>query len=221
MQTFDDVTIFETMGRGTGWLAAASVLLKQADADAPQIVLIPERPVDETALLERISEVHRDLRRVFIVTNEMLTAPDGSILGADVKDGPTDALGRTMYSLSAGTGNYLAQRNWKELGLQTAVSGPAAPAAPSRLACPKVDFDLALRVGREACDLFDLSETGAKMLTVSQGLNLAWQPVMYGTGRTPIPKTYYDQDDEFGIGESFSTTMRHVIGHIAPIFPML
>ncbi len=43
MQTFDDVTILETMGRDTGWLAAASVLYRETANGAPHIVLVPER----------------------------------------------------------------------------------------------------------------------------------------------------------------------------------
>jgi ATP-dependent phosphofructokinase / diphosphate-dependent phosphofructokinase len=35
MSTFDDVTILETMGRDTGWIAAASTLLKESEDDPP------------------------------------------------------------------------------------------------------------------------------------------------------------------------------------------
>lgn len=40
MQIFDDVTILETMGRNTGWIAAASTLLKDGDT-ARHMVLLP------------------------------------------------------------------------------------------------------------------------------------------------------------------------------------
>jgi ATP-dependent phosphofructokinase / diphosphate-dependent phosphofructokinase len=105
MQTFDDVTILETMGRDTGWLAAASTLLSTGPSDAPHMVLLPERPVQETTFLARVKDLHSQLGRVFIVTNEVLVAHDGSILGAGLQDGPRDSLGRVMYSLSIGTGN--------------------------------------------------------------------------------------------------------------------
>ena len=219
MQTFDDVTILETMGRDTGWLAAASVLLKESETDAPHIVLIPECPVDVAALLNHIVDLHSALGRVFIVTNEMLTAPDGSILGADAQDGPTDALGRTMYSLSTGTGNYLARRIWKETGLQARCLRPGNLGRASTCCVSEVDFDLALRVGREACSMFDQVATDARMLTVSQDLSLGWQPVRAGTGRTPLPTTFHDQIRGFGIADSFSSVTRHVIGKIAPVFP--
>ncbi|SMX39541.1 6-phosphofructokinase [Octadecabacter ascidiaceicola] len=218
MQTFDDVTILETMGRDTGWLAAASVLLKEADADAPHIVLIPERPVDEAALLKRVSELHRDLGRVFIVTNEVLTAPDGTVLGQNVQDGPTDSLGRTMYSLSTGTGNYLAQLIWKQLGLQARCLRPGSLGRALTSCVSEVDFELALRAGRATTDLFDRPEDGAKMLTIAQDLHLGWQPTKEGIGRTPLPKAFFDQDDEFAIGLNFATMARSIIGEVSPLF---
>lgn len=221
MQTFDNVTILETMGRDTGWLAAASVLLKENGADAPHIVLIPERPVDEAALLTRVSELHREHGRVFIVTNEMLTTTDGTILGAEVQVGPTDALGRTMYSLSTGTGNYLSRRIWKELGLQARCLRPGSLGRALTCCVSETDRDLALRVGRGGVGLFDQASDGAKMLTVSPDLSLGWQPAKAGIGRAPVPEAYFDDGDGFSVGAEFSRRNRHIIGEVAPVLARL
>ena len=215
MQTFDDVTILETMGRDTGWLAAASVLLKESGADAPHIVLIPERPVDEAALFDRISELHAELGRVFIVTNEMLTAPDGSILGAEAQDGPTDSLGRSMYSLSTGTGNYLARRIWNSLGLQARCLRPGNLGRALTSCVSETDFELALRVGRQTSDLFDQSDADALMLTVSPDLELGSQSAKAGIGRTPLPDAFHDGG--FGISEAFAAHIRQIAGPVAPV----
>ncbi|MGB3314030.1 MAG: 6-phosphofructokinase [Albidovulum sp.] len=217
MQTFDDVTILETMGRDTGWLAAASVLLKENRADAPHIVLIPERPVDEAALLRRVAELHRDLGRVFIVTNEMLTAPDGTILGAEAQDGPVDGLGRTMYSLSTGTGNYFARRIWTELGLQARCLRPGSLGRAMTCCVSEPDHELALRVGRGSVGLFDHAGEAAIMLTVSPDLCLGWQPAKAGIGRRQVPEIFFDAQDDFTLSDEFTRRNRHIIGEIQPV----
>lgn len=221
MQTFDDVTILETMGRDTGWLAAASVLLKENEADAPHIVLIPERPVEERALLKRVSELHRELGRVFIVTNEMLTTAEGGILGTEAQDGPRDALGRSMYSLSTGTGNYLANRIWKELGLQVRCLRPGNLGRALTCCVSETDRELALRVGRSCLNLFDQTEDDAMMVTVSSDLGLGWQLASAGVGHTPLPGIYFDDQDGFNLGDEFSRHTRHIIGRIPPILTQL
>jgi 6-phosphofructokinase 1 len=50
MQRTDPIKLIEVMGRHAGWLAAASWLGKRRDADAPHVVLLPERPQTPTRL---------------------------------------------------------------------------------------------------------------------------------------------------------------------------
>src|SRR5215217_7411693 len=52
MQRVDPFTVFQTVGRSAGWLAAAAALSKRDEADAPHIILVPERPFEEQKFLE-------------------------------------------------------------------------------------------------------------------------------------------------------------------------
>src|SRR5207244_12311401 len=70
MYTFDPVTITETMGRNTGWIAAATGLARRRDDEAPHLIYVPEIPFSDERFLAEVEEVHRRLGRVFIVVSE-------------------------------------------------------------------------------------------------------------------------------------------------------
>lgn len=218
MSTFDDVTIFETMGRNTGWIAAASVLLKEGDS-APNIILVPERAVDETALLEEIRSQHAERGSVFIVVNEMLNSSDGNLIGETFQNGPTDSLGRKMYSLSFGTGNYLAHKIWSELGLQSRCLRPGNLARAMSFCVSEPDRLLARRTGRAAVKALTNTQGSGQMVTIDANLEFGLQPFSDCTGVRPIP-------DEFllpgmaGLQEAFHTYARPVIGMVEPLFSL-
>lgn len=217
MQTFDDVTILETMGRDTGWLAAASVLLREDREAAPHIVLVPERPVDVNDLLCRIVETHREIGRVFVITNEMLKLPDGAILGSEIQDGPVDALGRTMYSLSIGTGNYLAGLIWKKTGLRARCLRPGSLGRAMSCCVSNVDRDLAVRTGKTAIDELDRTRDCSSMVTVSDSLELGCQPIRDGCGKASLPGGYLDPCDNYDISPDFSRNIKRIIGATDPV----
>jgi len=218
MSTFDDVTIFETMGRNTGWIAAASVLLKEGDS-APNIILVPERAVDETALLEEIRSQHAERGSVFIVVNEMLNSSDGSLIGETFQNGPTDSLGRKMYSLSFGTGNYLAHKIWSEIGLQSRCLRPGNLARAMSFCVSEPDRLLARRTGRAAVKALTNTQGSGQMVTIDANLEFRLQPFSDCTGVRPVP-------DEFlspgmgGVQEAFRTYARPLIGKCEPLFSL-
>ncbi|WP_108816627.1 6-phosphofructokinase [Loktanella sp. Alg231-35] len=216
MDTFDDVTILETMGRDSGWLAAASVFLKDGEA-APHMVLLPERPVDETELLQRVEEIKNEVGRVFIVTNELLNAKGGGLIGESYQNGPTDGLGRKMYSLSLGTGNYLTQLIWKELGLQTRCLRPGNLGRAMSFCVSEPDRHLALRVGRAAVDMIRDMGTVEDMITIDPSLNFGRRALNECVGQTHMPERLLSSDP-LGISEDFLAYGRVAIGEITPLF---
>nr|WP_254446776.1 6-phosphofructokinase [Ruegeria sp. HKCCD8929] len=216
MDTFDDVTILETMGRGSGWLAAASVLLKDGDT-APHMVLLPERPVDEAALLQQVSDIKRDVGRVFIVTNELLNAKGGGLIGACYQNGPIDGLGRKMYSLSLGTGNYLTQLIWKELGLQTRCLRPGNLGRAMSFCISEPDKQLALRVGRTAVAMIRETGFAQHMVTINTELKFGRLPLVDCVGQAQMPDPFLSADP-IGISSEFQAYGRAAIGDVDPLF---
>lgn len=216
MATFDDVTILETMGRDSGWLAAASVLLNDGDA-APHMVLLPERPVDEATFLSQVSAQKKKYGRVFIVTNELLNASTGGPIGEGFQNGPTDGLGRKMYSLSLGTGNYLAQLIWRELGLQTRCLRPGNLGRAMSFCVSEPDRLLARRIGRAATVAMKDTSAAQDMITIEADLSFAMKPLKDCVGQRHVPDRFLSPGP-IGISTDFHAYGRAAIGEVKPLY---
>jgi 6-phosphofructokinase 1 len=150
MQTFDDVVILESMGRDTGWLAAASGLLKESDADAPHLIYVPEIPFTDVQFMADVARVHGQLGRAFVVVAEGIRDSEGNIVG---QGGEKDSLGRTIHGLGNGPAMYLGQRVREQLGLQTRVLRPGVIGRALSACVSEVDRTEAYRVGEVAARL--------------------------------------------------------------------
>lgn len=81
------VFVMEVMGRNTGWLAAATALAANGNADAaPHIVLVPEAEFDEEAFLEQVRRVTERLGYCTITVSEGMRRADGSLLMEKSRD---------------------------------------------------------------------------------------------------------------------------------------
>ena len=218
MSTFDHVTILETMGRNCGWIAAASVLLKESEEDAPHIVLLPEQSFGETRFLDAVSDCHSKYGRVFIVTNEMLSDDNGAIVGEEVQQGPRDSLGRAMYSLSSGTGNFLSNLIWTRLGLQARCLRPGNLGRAMSFCTSEPDRHLALATGREAVSKVLEGNGGAQMITVDQHLGLSTQHLKYAAGERSLPESFIDTGKVVSVNDSFKQFLQPLVGDIPPLF---
>ncbi len=84
------IAIVEVMGRNSGFIALASAY------GQPDIVLIPEHPLDLERLVERIMEVYEIQKNVVIVCGEGIVDESGCQLGA--KHRSTDPAGNVTLS---------------------------------------------------------------------------------------------------------------------------
>ncbi|MBI5670113.1 MAG: diphosphate--fructose-6-phosphate 1-phosphotransferase [Chloroflexi bacterium] len=146
MTTFDDVVILETMGRDSGWLAAASALLKQQADDAPHLVYVPEIPFDDERFLNDVAAVHGWLKRAYIVVGEGIRYTGGAFVGA-ATNGVTDMLGRMVHGVNDGPGMVLARLVRERLGLQTRCFRPGNIGRSFSACVSEVDETEARRVG--------------------------------------------------------------------------
>jgi 6-phosphofructokinase 1 len=112
MATFDPVTIMETMGRDTGWLAAATALARRRPDDAPHLVYVPEIPFSIERFVEDVRRVHQQLGRCFVVVSEGLKDEAGDYLATE----PTvDTFGRPQLG---GVASRLQRVVLRETGLK-------------------------------------------------------------------------------------------------------
>ena len=100
MQKVDQFTIYQAVGRDSGWLAAASVLAKRAEADAPHLILVPEAPFEQDRFLAAFEAAYRRYGWVSIAMGEGVTKADGSPLSASET---RDKFGNVEFGAMGGT----------------------------------------------------------------------------------------------------------------------
>ncbi len=82
MQKVDQFTIYQSIGRDSGWLAAAAALAKRGDADPPHLIYLPERSFDKEQFLADVADAHKRFGYVSIVCGEGIKYADGTPVSA-------------------------------------------------------------------------------------------------------------------------------------------
>jgi len=140
------VTVFETMGRDSGWLAASTILARETEEDPPHLVLLPECPFDKELFLERVHSIHRDLGYVLVVVSEGLKEPKARSLSMG-EDANRDEFGHPLYG---GVGRYLCHLVSSRLGLRARDEKPGLLARCCMSLISRTDQNEAHRLGEEA-----------------------------------------------------------------------
>ncbi len=106
--------VIEVMGRGAGWIAASSVLAKRQPNDAPHLILLPEIPYNEAAVLAKVKETVSTLKYCVVVVGEGLKNPDGTEFSAD-----STRLDSFGHPVLAGAADRLAEIITEKLNTKT------------------------------------------------------------------------------------------------------
>ncbi|MGH9453744.1 MAG: diphosphate--fructose-6-phosphate 1-phosphotransferase [Terriglobia bacterium] len=114
------VSIFEVMGRNTGWLAAATILARRRPDDPPHFIYTPERPLDERSFLDVLDRTLQRLGWALGVVSEGLRSKSGKMIGGSAGHS-RDARGRP---LPGNTAQYLAQLASKSLKIRARSEKP-------------------------------------------------------------------------------------------------
>ena len=108
MKNVDPVKIIELMGRNSGWIVAASALLKRSPSDAPHILLVPEVPFDETAFIKKTEAVLQSVGYCIIVISETIRDYGGNRIGRKTEGVTSDPFGHNyVEGASARLSNIL------------------------------------------------------------------------------------------------------------------
>jgi 6-phosphofructokinase len=142
--TSTKVFILEVMGRHAGWIAAASGLASETEAEPPHIILFPEIPFDEKLLCQRVQETVERFGYCVIVVSEGVKDQHGQFLS---ELGQKDAFGHVQLG---GVAPRVAGIIKKNLGYKYhwAVSDYLQRSA--RHIASKVDVEQAYALGRAA-----------------------------------------------------------------------
>ncbi|MEL7565213.1 MAG: 6-phosphofructokinase [Dehalobacterium sp.] len=180
MKTFDDVTIFEIMGRHAGWLTAASALGKKCEEDAPHLIYLPERTFDEEKFLKDVKDVHDKLGYVYVTLCEGIVDKDGEFIGS--KNAEIDAFGHKAVSMSDGPAAYLAKVIKDKLGIKVRINRPGTIQRSSAALASKTDVDEAFMAGKAAVENFSKGISDV-MITLERVPGKEYQIVI---GKTPL-----------------------------------
>ncbi len=153
------VTVFETMGRDSGWLAASTIMARRERNDPPHLIFLPERPFDEEWFLNEVSSIYGDLGYVSVVVSEGLKGKTGESLWAE-GDANRDEYGHPLYG---GVGKYICNLISSRLGLRARDEKPGLLARCCMSQVSRTDRMESFRLGREAVR-FALREEARGML---------------------------------------------------------
>ncbi len=147
MKNVDPVKIIELMGRNSGWIVAASALLKKSPADAPHILLIPEVPFDETSFIKKTEAVLQSVGYCIIVISETIRDYGGNRIGCKTEGIMTDPFGHKYVE---GTAARLANILEKNLKVRARFDKPGTIQRMSMAYISETDQEEAFQAGSQA-----------------------------------------------------------------------
>ncbi len=215
MKTFEDIAIYEIMGRNAGWLTAASALLKKSELDAPHLIYLPEVTFDEDKFIEDVKRIYDKLGYVAISVSEGIVNKDGEIIGTE--NAEVDDFGHKIISTAIGPGNYLAQLVSKKLGLKARCNRPGIIQRSSAALASEIDVAEAFECGKKTIEYFAKGISGV-MVTMdrTEGDEYLIEYGMKELGKVAnvehcVPKHFINKDKNF-ITDAFIRYCAPLIG---------
>ncbi|HBE01500.1 MAG: phosphofructokinase [Spirochaetes bacterium GWF1_41_5] len=181
MQRVDRFTVYQTVGRDAGWLAASAALAKKKDEDAPHIIYIPEIRLTREKIITDAKTVINKYGYAYIVCGEGILFDDGTPVSQSAEK---DRFSNVEYGAMSGSSAAMAiHRIIKEATgfrgeFQITESLPMC--AIDRAAA--VDLKEAYECGRKAVQLALAGESG-KMVSIKRLKN---KPYKYSLQTVPL-----------------------------------
>jgi len=150
------VTIFETLGRNVGWLAASSSLAKIDPNDAPHLVYVPETPFSRETFLADLDTVMRREGWAVVVVSEGISYADGTPVFEQRIASQNDALNRPLIG---GVAQYLSGVVAENLGIRCRSEKPGLIGRACMALVSAQDQADAELVGREGVRALVAGET--------------------------------------------------------------
>jgi 6-phosphofructokinase 1 len=105
MQRVDRFSIYQTVGRDAGWLAAAAALGSRTPADPPHLIYVPERPLKRERVLADVERTIGEHGWASIVVGEGIIWEDGTPVSASMV---RDRFSNVEFGAMAGTSAAIA-----------------------------------------------------------------------------------------------------------------
>ncbi|WP_342514875.1 6-phosphofructokinase [Sporosarcina sp. FSL K6-1522] len=192
------VTIIETMGRHTGWLAGACSLAEgMADDECQVLIYIPEVPFDLQDCLSKVVKAYHEKRNTVLVVAEGIRQGNGQLVCDD--DLEYDVLGRAKLG---GVAAYLKEIVEAQTGIDTRSIDSSIWQRSSITLASKTDLTEAYQIGkvawRYAMDGYTGVMIGMKRDTSVDDYQILYETIslkeMAGQERY-VPKEWYNDKE--------------------------
>ncbi len=209
------VFVLEVMGRHTGWLAAASGLIKEKAEDAPHLILVPEQPFTLEDLTFKVQKCVQQFQRCLIVVSEGVRNLKGELY---VNASDCDQFGHWRLG---GVAMFLASFLREKTGFKIhwAVAGYLQRAA--RHLASLVDFKQAIELGEYGVQIAYQGQSGY-MVNLIRDQNEPYRyhldkiPLEYVANlERPLPQTYLQNNQLTKLGKDY---LQPLIQGEAPIY---
>jgi len=224
--TSDTVKVMETMGRNTGWIAAAAGFPHETEEDAPHLVYVPERPFVWDKFLGEVQNVLDRLGRCTIAVSEGLREADGQYITARTSESSkffADDFGHVQLG---GVGDMVCKAIEHNLNVKARFNKPGTSQRASVVMQSKTDAKEAYLVGKMAVKNA-LKGQHDKMVTLVRESN---DPYKCVTGLVPcaevalaekrMPAEYINAEGNH-ITEAFKDYLRPLLGDPLPHYVRL
>lgn len=217
------VSIYETMGRSVGWLAAATALAKRNENDAPHLIYLPEKPFELEKFFGDLDRVVKKLGWAIVVVNEGLKDAKGQPIFETTNGHQKDALDRPI---PGGVANHLAEAASQALKIRCRSEKPGLCGRASMLHVSEQDRKDAELVGRAGVRTA-LNGTTGQMIALrpldkkSSDADYELLPLANVAGKDrAIPAEWLD-DSPISVGNAFLKYAGPIVGELMSYPPML
>ena len=218
MQKVDRFVIYQTIGRDSGWLAAATALARKREEDAPHLIYAPEFHFSREKFLKDVDNCIKVNGWVSVVCGEGLKYTDGTpVSSSTIKD----KFNNTEFGAMGGASVALSLHRiiTDELGYRGEFQIPESLIMSDFVRSSPVDLDEAYRCGTEAVKLAEKGESGVmvsikrlsnKPYTIELG-NVPLKEV--AVSAKPMPKEFFNSDGN-NVSPPFIEYMKPLAGEL-------
>jgi 6-phosphofructokinase 1 len=211
------VTILEVIGRSIGWLAAATALAKEREADAPHLIYLPEKPFHAERFLADLDQIVAKHGWAIVVATEGIRNPDGSLV-YELKDAThLDPLARPM---TGGVGQFMANLVGEKLKMRCRTEKPGLIARAAMTQVSAQDQKDAELVGRAGVRALAAGETEKMVSLLPLGTERGYELVPLSEvadAERPLPAEWI-LDAAIPVDDRFFNYVKPLVGELTPYF---
>jgi 6-phosphofructokinase 1 len=210
------VSIFETLGRDVGWLAASSTLAKLDPEDAPHLVFVPEIPFAQETFLARLDDVVSRIGWASVIVSEGTAYAGGTPV---FEQRITSRAGVVHRPLIGGVAQYLSGVVAEELGIRCRSEKPGLIGRSCTALISTQDRADAELVGREGVRALMQGETdkmvALRSLADAAGSAFELVPLHASAGPSRSLPAHWLTDGPLAVTDAFCDYARPIVGELS------